>query len=162
MFIINFEKQISTDAEEGQDVCLGPITEPQRLAHIPFMRSQNPRRCEAVVGVGSHSQTHGHSRRDMSSSGGGGCGGGRYMAFSPSPSAPHSPHLSGLRSAASTALLEQEKYVLLLLDPSFCFPFLSSNLVGSRLFSVSIRVLSFWVFGFCQVLIGDLCLCESN
>ncbi|KAF7831228.1 KH domain-containing protein [Senna tora] len=47
----------------------------------------------------------------MSSSGGGGGGGGaRYMAFSPSPSAPHSPHLSGLRSAASTALLEQENY----------------------------------------------------
>ncbi|WCJ32513.1 RNA-binding KH domain-containing protein [Euphorbia peplus] len=37
-------------------------------------------------------------------------GGGRYMAFSPSPSAPHSPHLSGLRSA-STALVEQEKYL---------------------------------------------------
>ncbi|PPR96927.1 hypothetical protein GOBAR_AA23743 [Gossypium barbadense] len=35
-------------------------------------------------------------------------GGGRYMAFSPSPSAPHSPHLSGLRSAAA-ALLDQEK-----------------------------------------------------
>ncbi|KAA3472574.1 KH domain-containing protein [Gossypium australe] len=37
-------------------------------------------------------------------------GGGRYMAFSPSPSAPHSPHLSGLRSAAA-ALLDQEKYL---------------------------------------------------
>ncbi|KAJ7961005.1 KH domain-containing protein [Quillaja saponaria] len=44
----------------------------------------------------------------MSSSGG---GGGRYMSYSPSPSAPHSPHLSGLRSAASTALVEQEKYL---------------------------------------------------
>ena len=32
------------------------------------------------------------------------------MAFSPSPSAPHSPHLSGLRSAAA-ALLDQEKYL---------------------------------------------------
>ncbi|XWS09575.1 hypothetical protein CRYUN_Cryun39dG0001800 [Craigia yunnanensis] len=42
-------------------------------------------------------------------------GRGRYMAYSPSPSAPHSPHLSGLRSAAaavsSAALLDQEKYL---------------------------------------------------
>ncbi|KAF8014941.1 hypothetical protein BT93_H0667 [Corymbia citriodora subsp. variegata] len=38
-------------------------------------------------------------------------GGGRYMAYSPSPStAPHSPHLSGLRSTSS-ALAEQEKYL---------------------------------------------------
>ncbi|XVF03539.1 hypothetical protein REPUB_Repub05bG0002800 [Reevesia pubescens] len=47
----------------------------------------------------------------MTSSGG---GGGRYMAYSPSPSAPHSPHLSGLRSAAaaaSSAILDQEKYL---------------------------------------------------
>lgn len=40
------------------------------------------------------------------------------MAYSPSPSAPHSPHLSGLRSvaaaaASSAALLDQEKYALL-------------------------------------------------
>lgn len=35
---------------------------------------------------------------------------GRYMAYSPSPSAPHSPHLAGLRSA-TTAFLEQEKYL---------------------------------------------------
>ncbi|KAK6934684.1 STAR protein, homodimerization region [Dillenia turbinata] len=36
---------------------------------------------------------------------------GRYMAYSPSPStAPHSPHLSGLRSASS-ALVEQDKYL---------------------------------------------------
>ncbi|XP_020599425.1 KH domain-containing protein At5g56140-like isoform X2 [Phalaenopsis equestris] len=36
---------------------------------------------------------------------------GRYMAFSPSPStAPHSPHITGLRSAA-TAIVEQEKYL---------------------------------------------------
>ncbi|XAR56844.1 hypothetical protein NMG60_11037465 [Bertholletia excelsa] len=34
---------------------------------------------------------------------------GRYMAYSPSPSAPHSPHIGGLRSA-TTALIEQEKY----------------------------------------------------
>ncbi|MBA0838396.1 hypothetical protein Goarm_010460 [Gossypium armourianum] len=38
------------------------------------------------------------------------------MAYSPSPSAPHSPHLSGLRSvaaaaASSAALLDQEKYL---------------------------------------------------
>ncbi|XP_057486028.1 KH domain-containing protein At5g56140 isoform X3 [Actinidia eriantha] len=32
---------------------------------------------------------------------------GRYMAYSPSPSAPHSPHIGGLRSA-STALVEQD------------------------------------------------------
>ncbi|KAI8557400.1 hypothetical protein RHMOL_Rhmol04G0007900 [Rhododendron molle] len=35
---------------------------------------------------------------------------GRYMAYSPSPSAPLSPHLAGLRSA-TTAFLEQEKYL---------------------------------------------------
>lgn len=35
---------------------------------------------------------------------------GRYMAFSPSPSAPHSPHISGIRSATSV-LVEQEKYL---------------------------------------------------
>ncbi|KAK8969408.1 KH domain-containing protein [Platanthera guangdongensis] len=34
---------------------------------------------------------------------------GRYMGFSPSPS-PHSPHISGLRTAA-TAIVEQEKYL---------------------------------------------------
>ncbi|XP_072979983.1 KH domain-containing protein At5g56140 isoform X2 [Typha angustifolia] len=35
---------------------------------------------------------------------------GRYMAYSPSPStAPHSPHISGLRSATGAALAEQEK-----------------------------------------------------
>ncbi|KAJ9173904.1 hypothetical protein P3X46_016994 [Hevea brasiliensis] len=45
----------------------------------------------------------------MTTSGGGG-GGGRYMAYSLSPSAPHPPHLSGLRSASS-ALVEQEKYL---------------------------------------------------
>ncbi|GMY30751.1 KH domain-containing protein At5g56140, partial [Fagus crenata] len=44
-------------------------------------------------------------------------GAGRYMAYSPSPSAPPSPHLSGLRSAASSAvaLLDQEKYLTELL-----------------------------------------------
>ncbi|KAL8142125.1 hypothetical protein V2J09_015157 [Rumex salicifolius] len=36
---------------------------------------------------------------------------GRYMAYSPSPStAPHSPHIAGLRSASS-AIVEQEKYL---------------------------------------------------
>ncbi|MQL78323.1 hypothetical protein Taro_010763 [Colocasia esculenta] len=43
---------------------------------------------------------------------------GRYMAYSPSPSpstAPHSPHLSGIRSA-SAALAEQEKYLSELLS----------------------------------------------
>ncbi|KAJ6376829.1 hypothetical protein OIU76_025889 [Salix suchowensis] len=45
--------------------------------------------------------------------GGGGVGASRFMAYSPSPSAPHSPHISGLRSsAASSALVvEQEKYL---------------------------------------------------
>ncbi|XP_040361391.1 KH domain-containing protein At4g26480 isoform X2 [Rosa chinensis] len=39
--------------------------------------------------------------------------GGRYMAYSPLPSAPLSPHLSGLRSVSSSAALvaEQEKYL---------------------------------------------------
>ncbi|GLT79519.1 hypothetical protein SLA2020_510040 [Shorea laevis] len=48
----------------------------------------------------------------MTSSGGG--GGGSYMAYSPSPSAPHSPHLSALRSA-SAALFDQDKYLTELL-----------------------------------------------
>ncbi|WOL19207.1 KH domain-containing protein [Canna indica] len=40
---------------------------------------------------------------------------GRYMAYSPSPStAPHSPHISGMRSASS-AIAEQEKYLAELL-----------------------------------------------
>ncbi|KAI8553084.1 hypothetical protein RHMOL_Rhmol06G0317500 [Rhododendron molle] len=38
---------------------------------------------------------------------------GRYMAYSPSPSAPPSPHIGGLRSSA-TALVEHEKYAFLL------------------------------------------------
>ncbi|XP_062169227.1 KH domain-containing protein At4g26480 isoform X2 [Alnus glutinosa] len=42
-------------------------------------------------------------------------GGGRYMAYSPSPSpsAPPSPHLSGLRTASSVAaaIVDQEKYL---------------------------------------------------
>ncbi|KAM1971833.1 hypothetical protein TB2_018025 [Malus domestica] len=41
-------------------------------------------------------------------------GGGRYMAYSPSPSALHSLHLSGLRSTSSSAALiaaEKEKYL---------------------------------------------------
>ncbi|KAK4575466.1 hypothetical protein RGQ29_026432 [Quercus rubra] len=48
-------------------------------------------------------------------------GAARYMAYSPSPSAPPSPHLSGLRSAAAAAassaaaLLDQEKYLTELL-----------------------------------------------
>ncbi|KAE8667842.1 KH domain-containing protein [Hibiscus syriacus] len=54
-------------------------------------------------------------------------GGGRYMAFSPSPSAPHSPHLSGLRSAATAAaLLDQEKYLSELLEERYKLtPFMS-------------------------------------
>nr|XP_043622172.1 KH domain-containing protein At5g56140 [Erigeron canadensis] len=41
---------------------------------------------------------------------------GRYMAYSPSPSAPHSPHISGLRSAATVIAAEQEKYLSELLS----------------------------------------------
>ncbi|XP_077237502.1 KH domain-containing protein At5g56140-like isoform X2 [Tasmannia lanceolata] len=41
---------------------------------------------------------------------------GRYMAYSPSPStAPHSPHISGIRSATN-AFVEQEKYLSELLS----------------------------------------------
>ncbi|KAG0466284.1 hypothetical protein HPP92_017864 [Vanilla planifolia] len=41
---------------------------------------------------------------------------GRYMAYSPSPStAPHSPHISGIRNAA-TAIVEQENYLAELLS----------------------------------------------
>ncbi|XP_039029262.1 KH domain-containing protein At5g56140-like isoform X1 [Hibiscus syriacus] len=55
-------------------------------------------------------------------------GGGRYMAFSPSPSVPHSPHLSGLRSAATAAaLLDQEnRYLSELLEERYKLtPFMS-------------------------------------
>ncbi|XP_043688799.1 KH domain-containing protein At5g56140-like [Telopea speciosissima] len=38
--------------------------------------------------------------------------GGRYMAYSPSPStAPHSPHISGIRSATNALVEQQEKYL---------------------------------------------------
>ncbi|XP_038690574.1 KH domain-containing protein At5g56140-like [Tripterygium wilfordii] len=40
--------------------------------------------------------------------------GGRYMTYAPSPSAPHSPQISGLRSAPSSTsaiILDQEKYL---------------------------------------------------
>ncbi|XP_028085963.1 KH domain-containing protein At5g56140-like [Camellia sinensis] len=40
---------------------------------------------------------------------------GRYMAYSPSPSAPHSPHIAGLRSSSSSTLtltlVDQDKYL---------------------------------------------------
>lgn len=39
---------------------------------------------------------------------------GRFMACSPSPSGPHSPHIGALRSASS-AIVEQEKYLAELL-----------------------------------------------
>ncbi|XP_060190272.1 KH domain-containing protein At5g56140 isoform X2 [Lycium barbarum] len=42
-------------------------------------------------------------------------GNSRYMAYSPSPSAPPSPHISALRSATS-AIAEQEKYLSELLE----------------------------------------------
>ncbi|XP_022857613.1 KH domain-containing protein At5g56140-like isoform X2 [Olea europaea var. sylvestris] len=55
---------------------------------------------------------------------------GRYMAYTPSPSAPHSPHIgaAGLRSASSAAaaLLEQEKYLTeLLAECNKLSPFVS-------------------------------------
>ncbi|XP_010252937.1 PREDICTED: KH domain-containing protein At5g56140-like isoform X2 [Nelumbo nucifera] len=51
---------------------------------------------------------------------------GRYMAYSPSPStAPHSPHVSGIRSATN-ALVEQDKYLSeLLAERQKLSPFLS-------------------------------------
>ena len=59
-------------------------------------------------------------------------GAARYMAYSPSPSAPPSPHLSGLRSAAAAAaassaaaLLDQEKYHYL--DLTLCLTFRSDR-----------------------------------
>ncbi|XP_020250454.1 KH domain-containing protein At5g56140-like [Asparagus officinalis] len=37
---------------------------------------------------------------------------GRYMAYSPSPSAaPHSPHISGIRNPTNLSLADQEKYL---------------------------------------------------
>ncbi|KAL9382856.1 hypothetical protein Peur_023179 [Populus x canadensis] len=70
----------------------------------------------------------------MTTTGGGGgvgvgvgVGASRFMAYSPSPSAPHSPHISGLRSsAASSALVvEQEKYLSeLLAERHKIIPFL--------------------------------------
>lgn len=118
IFSRKFQNQFSTDAEVGQDVCLGTHLRASK-AHTHHSRTPQPqgaaRRCWALD----------LSRRGMSSSGG---GGGRYMAFSPSPSAPHSPHLSGLRSAASTALLEQEKYTLTL--RSFFLFFVSPVLIS--------------------------------
>ncbi|KAL2473156.1 KH domain-containing protein [Forsythia ovata] len=56
---------------------------------------------------------------------------GRYMAYSPSPSAPHSPHIgaASLRSASSAAaaaLVEQEKYLTeLLAERNKLSPFIS-------------------------------------
>uniref|UniRef100_A0A6N2LCK0 K Homology domain-containing protein n=1 Tax=Salix viminalis TaxID=40686 RepID=A0A6N2LCK0_SALVM len=49
----------------------------------------------------------------ITTGGGGGAGASRFMAYSPSPSAPHSPHISGLRSstASSALVVEQEKYL---------------------------------------------------
>ncbi|XP_058219076.1 KH domain-containing protein At4g26480-like isoform X1 [Rhododendron vialii] len=50
---------------------------------------------------------------------------GRYMAYSPSPSAPPSPHIGGLRSSA-TALVEHEKYLSeLLAERNKLNPFMS-------------------------------------
>ncbi|KAH0459221.1 hypothetical protein IEQ34_012035 [Dendrobium chrysotoxum] len=63
---------------------------------------------------------------------------GRYMAFSPSPStAPHSPHITGLRTA--TAIVEQEKYALIGVQQRLCcflrfFLFGSAHLFGSGVF----------------------------
>ncbi|KAJ8765131.1 hypothetical protein K2173_010619 [Erythroxylum novogranatense] len=56
------------------------------------------------------------STSNMSASGGPAASAARYMAYSPSPSASHSPHLSGLRSSSSSSsssalVVEQEKYI---------------------------------------------------
>ncbi|KAJ0102183.1 hypothetical protein Patl1_03695 [Pistacia atlantica] len=62
-------------------------------------------------------------------------GGGRFMAYSPSPSAPHSPHIPSLRSAAaaaaSAALLDQEK-LLMLLDTKQLRPRYLNELLAER------------------------------
>ncbi|XP_028803550.1 KH domain-containing protein At5g56140-like [Neltuma alba] len=106
-----------TQELRGTHLWLGPI--PLRRASKgslsftpthPSCHSPNPPKAQAVGGVGSDLAPPG-----MSFSGAG--VGSRFMAFSPSPSALHSPHLSGLRSAAaSSALLEQEKYLSELLE----------------------------------------------
>ncbi|CAK9180717.1 unnamed protein product [Ilex paraguariensis] len=58
---------------------------------------------------------------------------GRYMAYSPSPSAPHSPHLGGLLSA-STAIVEQEKLVLVFGSDTDCFKIMQSVTVALDLY----------------------------
>ncbi|KAJ6800084.1 C2 and GRAM domain-containing protein [Iris pallida] len=64
---------------------------------------------------------------------------GRYMAYSPSPStAPHSPHMSGIRSASSV-LAEQEKYLAeLLAERHKISPFVPVLLHSYRLLSQEI------------------------
>ncbi|KAK2971936.1 hypothetical protein RJ640_004956 [Escallonia rubra] len=82
---------------------------------------------------------------------------GRYMAFSPSPSAPHSPHIGGIRSA-TTAIVEQEKYLSELLAERHklspfmpvlphCFRLLNQvrdNLVALGLESFDVKVIEFY------------------
>ncbi|PKA50503.1 KH domain-containing protein [Apostasia shenzhenica] len=64
---------------------------------------------------------------------------GRYMAYSPSPSTgPHSPHISGIRSAAS-AIAEQEKYLSeLLAERNKLGPFVQVLPHGYRLLNQEI------------------------
>lgn len=102
------QKQISTDAAKFRE------------GHRTIYLIPSLRRCGggSAISIGILA---------VMSSSGAGVGGGRYMAFSPSPSATHSPHLSGLRSAASTALVEQEKYILTLGSSIYRFHFFFSN-----------------------------------
>ncbi|KAK7813359.1 kh domain-containing protein [Quercus suber] len=75
-------------------------------------------------------------------------GAARYMAYSPSPSAPPSPHLSGLRSAAAAAaassaaaLLDQEKYHSLDLTLYLTFRYLTELLAERHKLSPFMPVL---------------------
>ena len=65
---------------------------------------------DAIVELPNFPSHRRQSGRDLTAYSAGTMSSGRYMAYSPSPStAPHSPHIAGLRSATS-ALVEQEKY----------------------------------------------------
>ncbi|KAJ6752546.1 hypothetical protein OIU85_002916 [Salix viminalis] len=103
----------------------------------------------------------------MTTTGGVGVGAGRFMAYSPSPSAPHSPHISALRSsAASSALVaEQEKYLSeLLAERHKITPFLPVLPNTYRLLNQGIRNgcnYGKWlsIYGVCNV---DTCTWKLN
>ncbi|KAL6543033.1 hypothetical protein OROHE_010553 [Orobanche hederae] len=73
---------------------------------------------------------------------------GRYMAYSPSPSAPHSPHIgtasgSGGMRAPASALIEQEKYLSeLLSERNKLSPFVAVLPYSYRLLSQVIGLIS--------------------